>query len=1189
MGKSAYEELQQKVKDLEKTQKKNNSLVEKLKAKEQELCRNKELLVRTIENAQIGIVTVNRNGRFRSANESFCKMIGYSLEEFLKMSVNDLTHPDYISKTSELRKKLWAGKIDKFELEKKYVCKNGDVINGFTKVSIISDCEDNPAFELAEIEDVTDLRKTEKALKNSEIILNMMINNAPDIIYRLNEHGEILFINNAITEYGYTPEELSGTNIIDIIHPDDREKAAYRIGERRTGERSTKNLELRLLKKDKSSIQFEERSIGIDQDPVIIVNAEGYYETPVPESDSFLGTLGVGRDISIRKQKEENLRESNEKFRALTENSSDIIMRFDKDHRHIYVNSAVTNVVSFQPEEMLNKTHRELGFPEEMCEYWENRISRVFSTKRPVNETFELEDNETKIVFDWRLIPEYQSDGKVGSVLSIARDITKQKEAEIELRDSEAKYQAIFNNIQDVYFEETIEGKVLEISPSCENLFGVSRNEIINSSLIDFYADPNERKKFIKELDKSGRVINFRITVENKDGDIRYCSVNAILLSIFKKDKQESKIVGSIRDITDLKLADIELNKSIKVSEDIKNAIPSGLYIYDYIPPDKLFLVDGNPAAAAQTGVYAKDWIGKEFNEIWPEASKFKLDLLHVAKTGKLYDTEELNYKDNKLEGAFRIRSFEMPENRIGVAFENITTRKRAEEEYKKFRTIADNANYGTLICDFQGNIIYANNTFTKCCCIDENGSDYGNIFSFIKKDQVNSLKKSLQELKKTSGFETKEVWFVNNRGEEFPTLVNAYTISGEANSPLLIAVTVIDITERQKSFKEKKTLEEQLFHAQKMESIGRMAGGVAHDFNNILVGIMGYAELLKIQFSDPETSEGQAAEVILKGAERAADLTTQLLSFSRKGKFNPAPLNINNEILDTMQVSEKIFEKNIEVKYLLDENIHNIEADRHQINQVITNLIINSRDAMPKGGEITFKTENIVFDQEFVIKNPEFKTGKYVKVSISDTGVGMSEEVKNHAFEPFFSTKGESEGTGLGLASVYGIIKNHGGYINLFSSPGEGVTFNIYFPGSEKTAVEEKEEMSFLNGDATILVVDDEENVRQLAQKILKKMGYKVLIAKDGIEGVSMYQQYKNNIDLVVLDLIMPNMAGKETFDMLKKIDPEVKVLLSSGYSQEGKAVDMIKKGAKGFIQKPFRIKEISKAVSEVLKGIEN
>ncbi|MFC1553308.1 PAS domain S-box protein [candidate division KSB1 bacterium] len=1063
MGKSAYEELQQKVKDLEKTQKKNNSLVEKLKAKEQELCRNKELLVRTIENAQIGIVTVNRNGRFRSANESFCKMIGYSLEEFLKMSVNDLTHPDYISKTSELRKKLWAGKIDKFELEKKYVCKNGDVINGFTKVSIISDCEDNPAFELAEIEDVTDLRKTEKALKNSEIILNMMINNAPDIIYRLNEHGEILFINNAITEYGYTPEELSGTNIIDIIHPDDREKAAYRIGERRTGERSTKNLELRLLKKDKSSIQFEERSIGIDQDPVIIVNAEGYYETPVPESDSFLGTLGI------------------------------------------------------------------------------------------------------------------------------ARDITKQKEAEIELRDSEAKYQAIFNNIQDVYFEETIEGKVLEISPSCENLFGVSRNEIINSSLIDFYADPNERKKFIKELDKSGRVINFRITVENKDGDIRYCSVNAILLSIFKKDKQESKIVGSIRDITDLKLADIELNKSIKVSEDIKNAIPSGLYIYDYIPPDKLFLVDGNPAAAAQTGVYAKDWIGKEFNEIWPEASKFKLDLLHVAKTGKLYDTEELNYKDNKLEGAFRIRSFEMPENRIGVAFENITTRKRAEEEYKKFRTIADNANYGTLICDFQGNIIYANNTFTKCCCIDENGSDYGNIFSFIKKDQVNSLKKSLQELKKTSGFETKEVWFVNNRGEEFPTLVNAYTISGEANSPLLIAVTVIDITERQKSFKEKKTLEEQLFHAQKMESIGRMAGGVAHDFNNILVGIMGYAELLKIQFSDPETSEGQAAEVILKGAERAADLTTQLLSFSRKGKFNPAPLNINNEILDTMQVSEKIFEKNIEVKYLLDENIHNIEADRHQINQVITNLIINSRDAMPKGGEITFKTENIVFDQEFVIKNPEFKTGKYVKVSISDTEVGMSEEVKNHAFEPFFSTKGESEGTGLGLASVYGIIKNHGGYINLFSSPGEGVTFNIYFPGSEKTAVEEKEEMSFLNGDATILVVDDEENVRQLAQKILKKMGYKVLIAKDGIEGVSMYQQYKNNIDLVVLDLIMPNMAGKETFDMLKKIDPEVKVLLSSGYSQEGKAVDMIKKGAKGFIQKPFRIKEISKAVSEVLKGIEN
>jgi PAS domain S-box-containing protein len=382
----------------------------------------------------------------------------------------------------------------------------------------------------------------------------------------------------------------------------------------------------------------------------------------------------------------------------------------------------------------------------------------------------------------------------------------------------------------------------------------------------------------------------------------------------------------------------------------------------------------------------------------------------------------------------------------------------------------------------------------------------------------------------------------------------------------------------------EKKRLEEQLFQAQKMESIGRLAGGIAHDFNNILTGIMGYAELLKIQFSEPNSKEEHAAGVILKGSERAANLTKQLLGFARGGKYNPVPLNVNEVIEEIVNVSEKIFEKNISVTYLFEEKIDTIEADRHQLEQVLTNLIINARDAMPKGGVLAFKTENITPDKFFTQRFTDFKPGNYVKISITDTGIGMAEDIQKHIFEPFFTTKAESKGTGLGLATVYGILKSHNGHINVYSEPGKGSTFSLYFPASDKKIVETKKEFSFIKGEATILVVDDEESVRSMAAEMLDLLGYRVLTAIDGREAIEIFKEKKNEIDLVLLDMIMPNMAGKETYRELKKITPDIKVLLASGYSQNDKTKEILDEGVLGFVQKPFGISVLSKTISEML-----
>ncbi len=385
---------------------------------------------------------------------------------------------------------------------------------------------------------------------------------------------------------------------------------------------------------------------------------------------------------------------------------------------------------------------------------------------------------------------------------------------------------------------------------------------------------------------------------------------------------------------------------------------------------------------------------------------------------------------------------------------------------------------------------------------------------------------------------------------------------------------------------KEKSKLEEQLYKAQKMESIGRLAGGIAHDFNNVLTSIMGYAELLSLKFNDTSTPEGEAAGIIIQGTERASDLTKQLLGFARGGKYNPVPLNINSVIQNVVKVSEKIFEKSIEVVYELEESIHNIEADKNQLDQVLTNLIINARDAMPEGGKVIFATENTEITQDVRSDLPELIPGRYVKLVVTDTGIGMLKEVREKIFEPFYTTKGKGKGTGLGLATVYGIITNHNGYVFVDSEPGIGTSFTIYLPVTDRELLEEVIEKDFIKGDAVILIVDDEQSVRDLAQKMLSLLGYSVLTADDGNNAVQFIREKKDQIDLVIVDMIMPNLGGKETIIEMKKIAPDLRIVLASGYSQDGKALDILEGGNIEFIQKPFRMQELSEVISKALKN---
>jgi PAS domain S-box-containing protein len=380
----------------------------------------------------------------------------------------------------------------------------------------------------------------------------------------------------------------------------------------------------------------------------------------------------------------------------------------------------------------------------------------------------------------------------------------------------------------------------------------------------------------------------------------------------------------------------------------------------------------------------------------------------------------------------------------------------------------------------------------------------------------------------------------------------------------------------------DKLAMEDKLRQAQKMEAMGTLAGGIAHDFNNLLMGIQGRISLM---LTDADSSHPYFDH--LKGIEEyvksAADLTKQLLGFARGGKYEAKTTNLNDLITNHNQMFGRT-RKDISIKGKYEKDLWITEVDQGQIKQVLLNLYVNAWQAMPGGGDLYIQTQNSNLDENYTMP---FKAspGKYVKVSVTDSGVGMDEETRKRIFDPFFTTKEKGRGTGLGLASVYGIVKNHGGFINVYSEKGRGATFNIYLPATEKEIVKKKKlEKDVLKGSETVLLVDDEDIIIDVGKPMLEKMGYNVLIAGGGKEALDIYQKNKQKIDIVILDLIMPDISGGDTYDKLKEINPEIKVMLSSGYSINGQTNEILKRGCNGFIQKPFNIKNLSQKLREIL-----
>ncbi len=513
----------------------------------------------------------------------------------------------------------------------------------------------------------------------------------------------------------------------------------------------------------------------------------------------------------------------------------------------------------------------------------------------------------------------------------------------------------------------------------------------------------------------------------------------------------------------------------------------------------------------------------------------------------------------------------------VGV---DITRRKRVEEALikseERIRRIIEAVPEPIILCDSNGKVQYVNPAFTRVFGWEIEDLQREEV-PFIADGEREKAREKFEELISSSRpirFETKRL---TKDGRELEVILSAAIIDLGAYDTNSIVISLVDITERKRW--------EATFHAdQRMKAIGNLAGGIAHDFNNLLMGIQGNISLMLAE-TDPGHPYYEALKDMDEYVKQGSNLTKQLLGFARGGKYQIKPTDLN-DVVEKQSMLFQRAKKEINVHTEFATPLWTVEVDRNQIEQVLMNVYVNAWQAMPDGrGELFVKTENVELDEN-TVRPYGIRPGKYVKISVRDTGVGMDEATRQRIFEPFFTTKEKGKGVGLGLASAYGIVRNHGGIIDVWSKPGKGTTLTIYLPASDKRAVYKKgAQGKMVRGKGTILLVDDEEMILKVGERMLSKLGYTVVTAKGGKEAIKVFQRDGRGIDMVILDMIMPEVNGEEVFRYIRQVRPDVKVLLSSGYSVDGEAREIMEQGCNGFIQKPFDLEELSSVVKSVIK----
>ena len=885
----------------------------------------------------------------------------------------------------------------------------------------------------------------------------------------------------------------------------------------------------------------------------------------------------------------ETLRASEERFRRMFQHSAAGMALVSPGSRFLRVNDAFCAMLGYTEPELQGKTFQDVTLPEDRP-VGAALVGQVLSGE---TEMFHLEKRylrEDGTVVWGQVSCTLIRDPRNQPLHFVAQiqDITERRRAEEALRESESRYRELFESSSDALFLiDTATDRIVEANDIAASLYGYSRDELRARKATDMSAEPEDTHRRTQDARaEPGQVFRIPLRLHRKkDGTVFPVEITARAFA----RRERVLLLVSCRDITERKRAEQALRDSEERHRTVLETAMDGFWLVD----TQGRLLQVNDAYCRMTGYSMCELLAMSIPDLVPgeTAADTAAHIRHIMARGEVRFESRHRRKDG---GVFEVEVSAQYRatggGRIVVFLRDITERKRIEETLRnnemRLRAILDATPFPIALVDVEDNVIdfWSRSALTLFGHTAPTAEEWYRIAypdPDYRRELIDRWKPALEKAR-LSGQAV-------NTGEYRVACRDGSVRICELYAAFLadkLMVTFNDITSRKRAEEERGLLQAQLAQTQKMESVGRLAGGVAHDFNNLLTVINGYAAFLSEQLALPDPLRGYALE-IGKAGEHAASLTSQLLAFGRKQVIRPRATGVNGIVTDAERMLRRLIGEDIELVTRLAPHLGLVMTDPDQIHQVIMNLAVNARDAMPHGGRLEIATADTEVDQEAAAAHPDAAPGRYVRLTVTDTGTGMTDEVRRNVFEPFFTTKEQGKGTGLGLATVYGIVRQNGGWIEVESEYGRGSTFRIYLPRLEAGVAADDAKPAVAgapHGDETVLVVEDQDSVRRLARMILSGRGFHVLEAANGAEAHAVARGHAGEIDLLLTDVVMPGIDGRLLAEQLRESRPRLPVILMSGYAEDVNAHrDSLASGV-AYVQKPFRPDELAAKVREML-----
>lgn len=955
------------------------------------------------------------------------------------------------------------------------------------------------------------------------------------------------------------------------------------------------------------------------------------FSSPLIQHGKLAGRVWSYRDVTSQKTAEESLRTSEENYKNLFENASEAIF-VAQGGKLVFFNPVTSSMIGCSAEELLSKPFVEFIHPDDRAIVSERHARRLKGEELPTRYSFRIvrRDGQVRWVELNTIVIKWKDEA---ATLNFLTDMTDRKNAEEAALAYAERFRVFFSSVNDAIFVHPLVtggfAPFIEVNDIACQRYGYTREEFLRLTAEDItrqadavaHAAPDHRQKLLEK----GQLV-FETVHIKKSGEEFPVEINSNVVEQFGRPV----ILAVVRDITERKRAEearslnesrvetlLKLNQMSDATlqqiasfamEEAVRLTQSTIGYLAFMNEEETVLTMHAWSRLAMQECRIEDKPTEFLVEaagIWGEAVRQRrpviindYDAHNPLKRGtpaghvKLIRHMSVPAFDgdrivvvagvgNKATdyGAADIRQLTL----LMTGMWRIVQRKRAEEALResqeRFQELAELLPETVFEMDVDGKLTFVNkNAPTHFGYTREEFEQGLNGFDLLSPEERPRAVENAQRLINGGRIGRDEYKALRKDGSTFPAILHS-SVKFCDGKPAGFRGIVIDITET-------KRLEAQLRQAHKMEAIGTLAGGIAHDFNNLLQAVLGYSDLLLFKKTEGQKGYQELLE-INRAAKRGSDLTRQLLTFSRKMEPKLEALDLNRIVEGVRKLLERTIPKMIEIELHLTEDLYVVNADASQMEQVLMNLAVNARDAMPKGGTLTIETRNVSVDNDFRCSRPELNPGNYVRLAVKDTGEGMDKTTLGHIFDPFFTTKEVGKGTGLGLAVVYGIVKSHHGHINCVSKAGEGTLFEIYLPAAEqlgKTSEVSGPAKELRGGDETILLVDDDGAVRDLGMSILRNFGYTVIGVPDGESALQFFRDKRDDIDLVILDLIMPGMGGKRCLRELLELDPSVRVIVASGYLADGESTRIDETWASAFIDKPYDLEQMLQVVREAL-----